>query len=93
MGAEKKQIDNPIMTPIISIDELHAALKTTQNGKTPGSDGLPAEFYKIFWPKIKNYVLNAINQAHHNGSLSITQRQGVITLLPKKGKDPLDLKN
>jgi hypothetical protein len=88
-GAEKTQIDNPI----ISIDELYAALKMTQNGKTPGSDGLPAEFYKIFWPKIKNYVLNSINQAHHNNSLSITQRQGVITLLPKKGKDPLEVKN
>jgi len=28
------------------------ALKNMDHRKTPGSDGLPAEFYKIFW---KNY--------------------------------------
>ena len=82
-----------INDPILSMDELHEALKTTKSGKTPGNDGLPAEFYKIFWPKIKNHLFNAINCAYHNGSLSITQRQGIITLLPKKGKDPLELKN
>ena len=30
-------------------DELFAALGGFQTGKSPGSDGLPTEFYKVFW--------------------------------------------
>ena len=29
--------------------ECLEALKSTESDKTPGSDGLPAEFYKLFW--------------------------------------------
>ena len=46
---------------------------------SPGSDGLPAEFYKQF-------VLSALNFAHAEGCLSIMQRRGLITLVPKKSK-------
>ena len=31
--------------------------------KTPGTDGLPAEFYKVFWEDIEGYLLNALNGA------------------------------
>ena len=34
--------------------ECLAALKTIELGKTPGSDGLPAEFYRVFWTD--NYI-------------------------------------
>ena len=30
-------------------EELCAALKGLQTGKSPGSDGLPIEFYSAFW--------------------------------------------
>ena len=50
--------------------------------KTPGSDGLPAEFYKVFWNDIADFFLKAINQAYHAGQLSVTQRRGIIKLIP-----------
>ena len=34
---------------IFTIDELRAALKGLQTGKTPGSDGLSTELYLAFW--------------------------------------------
>ena len=68
-------------------------IKTFQNNKSPGTDGLPIEFYKIFWNDVKNVLLNSINFAYENGHLSISECQGIITLLPKKDKDPLLLKN
>ncbi len=54
---------------------------------------LPVECYKVFWNDIKQLFLNAVNKAHKKRELSLTQRQGTLTLLPKKGKDTLQLKN
>ncbi|KAJ3584980.1 hypothetical protein NHX12_013703 [Muraenolepis orangiensis] len=33
----------------VSLDELHTALQSMENGKAPGIDGLPVEFYKTMW--------------------------------------------
>ena len=54
--------------------------------KTLGSDGLPAEFYKVFWNDFADFFLKSINQAYHAGQLSVTQRRGIIKLIPKKKK-------
>ena len=67
---------------ILKESELLASLKTTQ--KSPANYGLPSEFYKVFWNYIKVYLLNALHASYKNQKLSITQRRGVITLLPKK---------
>ena len=37
------------------------SLKSMQLNKSPGSDGLPAEFYKLFWKEIHPYLLNALS--------------------------------
>ena len=50
-----------------------------ESNKSPGSDGLPAEFYKVFWNDINQHLLNALNCAYTKGLLSITQRRGLIT--------------
>ncbi len=47
----------------ISEQELLAALKSTSNGKSPGSDGFTSEFYKLFWVDIKDLLLNSINSS------------------------------
>lgn len=73
--------------------ELFTALKTTKNNKSPGSDGFPSEFYKVFWVDIKRYFAASVKYSYNKGELSITQKQGVISLLPKKGRDLLWLKN
>ena len=65
---------------------------TMQSNKTPGSDGL-TEFYRFFRNAIGVYVVNSFNCAFKTGSLSISQCQGIISLIPKKKKDTLYLKN
>ena len=60
--------------------------------KTPGSDGLPAEFYKVFWNDISDLFLNSINYAYRCGQLSVTQRRGIIKLIPKKMQNPINQK-
>ena len=61
--------------------------------KTPGSDGLPVEFYKVFWSDISDVLLNALNYAYYKGQLSVKQKRGVIKLIPKKDAEPYYVKN
>ena len=61
--------------------------------KTPGTNGLPAEFYKVFWRDISSTLIDALNYAYETGQLSITQRRGVIKLIPKKDAEPYFIKN
>ena len=55
-------------------------------GSTPGSDGLPLEFYIIFWHQIKVPFLECIKYSEEVGLLSSSERLGVISLF-HKGKD------
>ena len=52
--------------------------------KTPGTDGLPAEFYNIFWKDLSRLLISALNYSYDEGSLSITHRRGIIKLVPKR---------
>ena len=52
--------------------ELLKIIKTLPNNKTPGEDGLPAEFYKVFWLDIKMLLLNSYKHSYENSLLSIT---------------------
>jgi hypothetical protein len=85
---EKDEIDADI-----ELCDLEHAIKGMKNGKSPGNDGYPAEFYKIFWHDIKDILLASFKQSFNDGHLSVSQKQGVLTLLPKKGKDSRLLKN
>ena len=73
--------------------ECLEALKSMDSDKSPGTDGLPVEFYKVFWNNISGPLIEALNHAYQNGELPITQRRGVIRLIPKKDADPHLIKN
>ena len=50
-------------------------------------------FYKIFWNKLKKYFINSINYSYEHCTLTDMQKQGIITLLPKKDKNLAQLNN
>ena len=50
------------------------------------------EFFKFFWTDIGHFILQSLNYGYRNGSLSITQKQGVITCIPKQNKSRINLK-
>ena len=41
----------------ISAEECYNILESFQTDKTPGNDGIPIEFYKVFWPLISDPFL------------------------------------
>ena len=73
--------------------ECLEALMSMDSNKTPGTDGLPAEFYKVFWKDISHFLIPALNYSFESGSLSITQRRGAIKLIPKKDAELHYIKN
>jgi hypothetical protein len=77
----------------ITLQEVGRALKDLKNGKSPGTDGFTADFYKFFWMKLQTLVLNSLLCVHNMGELSTEQKRGIINLIPKKDKDIRLLKN
>lgn len=64
--------------------ELSAALEGLQTGKSPGSDGLPTEFYSRFWNVLRESLLSVLNEAILAGSLADSQYEGLLRLIHKK---------
>ena len=77
----------------ITKTEAATALLHMKNNKSPGSDGFSAEFFKFFWKDIGDFFVRSINFSFNNGQLSITQKEGLITCIPKGDKDKQQLKN
>ena len=69
------------------------SLETFQNEKSPGEDGFKVEFYKFFFELLENDVIESLNAAFVLRELSISQRRGIITLLPKEDGSLLELSN
>ena len=82
-----------LLEGILTVSEMGQALKNMKNGKTPGIDGFPAEFYEVFWSKLKFIIQRAINSSYDNSELPLTLRQCIISCLPKGNKDRTILKN
>jgi hypothetical protein len=78
---------------LITYDECLKALKGMANGKTPGTDGITADFYKFFWNDISDIVVKSINYSFKKNEMSPEQRTGIISLSPKKNKKRTQLKN
>ena len=41
--------------------------------KTSGTDGLPCEFYKVFWNDLAEILVNALNHSFETGMLSVVE--------------------
>ena len=95
-----RSIDPRHLTPLqaqrcegfLTTDECFVALKAMPKNKTPGLDGLPAEFYISFWDLFGHDLVDVLNSCFVTRTLSKTQRAGLITLLFKKD-DPLEMGN
>ncbi len=64
-----------------------------KSNKTPGIDGIPSEFYKYFWVDMGHFLVRSIKASFTSGELSISQKRGIITCLPKGNKPREYLKN
>ena len=89
LNIEEKQNLEGLLKP----EEVLCSLKNIKNNKSPGSDGFTAEFLKFFWKDIGTFVVRSLNNSFQKGELSQTQKEGLITCIPKGEKDKQYLKN
>ena len=82
----KKELDMSI-----SAEELGKALYEMPNEKSPGTDGLPPDFYKCFWGKLKAPYHEMITEVISEGKFHLTARRGILSLLEKVQKNILKL--
>ena len=85
--------DQALCDKSITINELFETLKKFKKDKSPGLDGLTAEFYLEFWECIKMKLMEVYEESYANGTLPESMTTGVIVLLEKKGKDRMKLAN
>ena len=77
----------------ITLTDIFNALNSMQANKSPGNDGLTKEFYVAFFDLLGPKLLHSFKFAFNLGELSSSQKQVVITLIEKKGRDKRYLKN
>ena len=85
---EVTHLDAPLTLP-----ELKDTLEKCAKNKSPGNDGLTQEFYNHFWETISHTLYASYVESIKRGKLSTSQRQNIISLLEKAGKDKTYIKN
>ena len=79
--------DKRLMGQPITVEELGQILKSMPNEKTPGPDGICADFYKVFWYKIKDTVVDLVTDIFEAKRCHPSGRRGVISLIPKRNRN------
>lgn len=77
---------------MVTKGECKLALNKMKLNKSPGLDGLPVEFYRVFWENICDLIIDVYNESFIYEELSDSMNMSVLTLIFKKG-DICRLKN
>ena len=84
--------DRDMLKKPLTKEELFNALQTCKES-SPGPDGITYNVYKKLWPIYSDIILQAWDYSNKLGKLAPTQKDSVITLLEKKGKDKTIIEN
>ena len=77
--------DKEMLEVEINLEEIAEYIYTFKTFKSPGFDGLPAEWYQIFWYLIEYCFQQLVVEIFNYERLSSSQYKGVISLMYKSG--------
>lgn len=86
-------LDKHFCDASITLKEMEEAISSLKANKSPGTDGLSSEFYKLFIHSIAPFLLKVYEESIEKTLLPATLCQGLITLIPKLNKDLLLIDN
>ena len=92
-GIKISDVQRELLDSEITKEEIKNAIFDLKKGKVPGCDGLPMEFYVTFINHLLQPLYELFIAIVCKGKMSISMRKGLISLLPKKLKDPTIIKN
>ena len=76
----------------IRLAEMRLAIAQLKEGKAPGPDGYPVEFYKRL-PSLHPYLLALLNKIYESGEIPTELRAIYVAPIAKPGKDARDPAN
>ena len=68
-------------------------MKSFENKKSPGNDGLAKEFYYTFWDDIKDTFMKSLKEPKKLKYFCASQGQAITKLLEKSNKDKIYISN
>ena len=69
---------------LLTEKECLEAVKSMESGKLPGTNGLPAEFCKVFWKDVSPFLIGSLNRSYQKGKVAITSGEGYHFFDPEK---------
>lgn len=75
--------DNEKLCRPFSKEEVLNAVKKSPRRKSPGEDGITAEFYRAAWPVIGDILTEVMNEMWASACVPADIMRGIITLIPK----------
>ena len=90
---ELDQSNKQVCESQLTMEDIHKALMSMANDKSPGPDGFTTNFFKFFWPDLRKPLLESYLYSFQNGELADSQRHGLLSLIPKPDKDLCYLKS
>ena len=68
----------------LTLQECKSSLLSFKDNKSPGTDGIPVEFYKVFWDLLGKPMFESFKYAFTNGEMSTSQKLAISILMDKR---------
>ena len=92
-GIKVSEQNKLLQERMITGKDVGIAMLKMKNNKTPGQDGIPVDFYEVFWEKLKKPFIAMMEECYESNELHLTARKGILNLIPKPNKDSKFVKN
>ena len=80
-GSARRMLSDFLASKTVLVQvKIKNVLHSFEKNKTPAEDGFSKKFYETFFDHLKQNLLDSYNEAFQKGSLSVSQRRGVISL-------------
>lgn len=85
LNAEIRELFNPLLDQSFTLDELEASIKKAKLNKSPGEDGIPAEYFKNLNLEWKIQLLKLFNKILETEVTPERWANIIVIMLYKKG--------